>query len=181
VRRAGSGRLPDGARVTWTVADGARGRRWREAITDAAGIRHSLLLETGPDRRFAHLELSTPAGLLTLHPEADGTLHGNVVDAAGVRHVVGLSWDPDGLVDLEGSAITAAACAWRLDGGPSASGMRPVIVLRVSAGLGLEVVRASAERLWEGSWRLGGRTRVAADADGAPVPLEGESWPLELA
>ena len=182
MRRAGTGRLPDGARVTWTVADGSRGRRWREAVADATGIRHSLLFETGPDRRFSHLELATPAGLLTLHPERDGTLHGNVVDAAGVRHVVGLPWQADGVVDVAGSAITAAAAAWLLDGqGPRAKAAAPATVLRIEAGLGLGVRSTVITRLWEGSWRAAGGSRFAADLEGLPALADGKTWPLEQA
>ena len=61
----------------------------------------------GSGRRFAHLELSTAAGLLTLHPERDGTLHGNAVTAAGMRHVVGLPWPADSLLVVHGSPISA--------------------------------------------------------------------------
>src|SRR5689334_12470317 len=90
-RRAGHVRVGGGASITWSVAEGHRGRRWREVVRVGGGrpgIRHSLLLETDPDGRFNHLELSTEGGLLTLHPEGDGTLHGNaVVDhgEAGLR------------------------------------------------------------------------------------------------
>ena len=92
LRRAGRGRVADGTDVTWSVAEGRRGRRWREVRTREEGIVARLLLETDPDGRFAHLELSTAAGLLTLHPEGDGTLHGNAVTADGVEHVVGVPW-----------------------------------------------------------------------------------------
>ncbi len=184
MRRAGTGRLSAGEHVTWTVADGSRGRRWREVVTDGRGVRHALLFETGPDRRFAHLELATPAGLLTLHPEGGGSLHGNVVDAAGVRHVVGLPWDPDGLIELESSAVTPAAGAWLLDAGGSGPGTarrRAVTLLRIAAGLGLEVHRAAVERAWDGSWGVAGAARFVADADGLPVLEDASSWPLELA
>jgi hypothetical protein len=104
------------------VAEGRRGRRWREAIVGPAGLRHSLLLETAPGGRFSHLELAAPAGLLTLHPEPDGTLHGNVVEAGGIRHVTGLPWDADGVVDVEGSTIAGAACAGLLGATVAAGG-----------------------------------------------------------
>jgi hypothetical protein len=181
VRRAGSGRLPDGALVTWTVADGSKGRRWREAVSDASGIRHSLLFETAPDRRFSHLELSTPAGLLTLHPEGDGTLHGNVVDPSGVRHVVGLPWEPDGLVDLEGSVVTAAACAWLLERERSGGAGAPAVVLGIGHALSLDTHRVAVARRWDGSWGIAGASRFAADLDGLPVLADGLTWPLELA
>jgi hypothetical protein len=179
VRRAGSGRLSDGGRVTWTVADGSKGRRWREVVTDGLAIRHSLLLETAPDRRFSHLELATPTGLLTLHPEGDGTLHGNVVGAGGVRHIVGLPWSRDGLVDLAGSTITAAACAWlleRVEPGPTS----PVTVLGISRTLDLEPHPVAVARRWDGSWGIAGASRFAADLDGLPVLEDGPTWPLEV-
>ena len=63
--------------------------------------------------RFTHLELAAVAGLATLHPEGDGTLHGNVVGASGVRHVVGLPFAPDGAITVTGSVVAGAALAWR--------------------------------------------------------------------
>jgi hypothetical protein len=105
LRVAGTGRTSDGATVTWSVAEGRRGRRWREAIAHDGAVVHSLLFELDPDGRFAHLELTTPAGLLTLHPEGDGTLHGNAVTAEGVTHIRGLPWDPDDVVLIERSVV----------------------------------------------------------------------------
>ncbi len=160
VRRAGQGRRDDGAVVTWTVAEGRKGRRWREVVVRDGAIVHSLLLETSPDRRFAHLELATPAGLLTLHPEGDGTLHGNAVTASGIRHVAGLAWPADAIVALEGSAVSAAAAS-----GPPAPGA----VLRIGLDLGLRLQTGASER-----------DRRATD-DGLPVLLDGRDWPLELA
>ena len=77
--RAGVG-SPTARRVTWTISEGRRGRRWREVVADGPAVRHALLLETDPTGRFSHLELASAAGLWTFHPEADGTLHGNHVD-----------------------------------------------------------------------------------------------------
>jgi hypothetical protein len=111
-RLAGSGRWGDRT-VVWTMSEGRRGRRWRELVTRDGRIIHSLLLETDPDRRFSHLELSTGGALLTLHPEADGTLHGNRVDRDGVEHVIGVAFDPDGSVLIDESVIAAAAAAWQ--------------------------------------------------------------------
>jgi len=108
LRVSGTGRSPDGATVTWSVAEGRRGRRWREAITRDGAVVHSLLFELDPDGRFAHLELTTPAGLLTLHPEGDGTIHGNAVTGAGVMHVRGLPWEPDDVVLIDESVVSQA-------------------------------------------------------------------------
>jgi len=160
LRRAGRGRAPDGAEVTWSVAEGGRGRRWREIVATGEGIRSSLLLELDPDGRFSHLELSTRAGLLTLHPEPDGTLHGNTVTAGGVGPVAGLAWDHDALVLLEGSAVCAAV-------GASRGGQRgPMAALRIGLDLSLErsVVPPNPN---------------AAGPDGLPALAAAESWPLE--
>ena len=120
----------------------------------------SLLLELDPSRRFAHLELATAAGLLTLHPEGDGTLHGNAIGSGGVRHVAALPWQPTDVLLVEGSAISRAAAAR----GPAA--MSGVVV-----GLDLTLERRSL--------RIGERV-VELDADGLPAFGDGEVWPLEL-
>jgi hypothetical protein len=158
LRRAGHGRAPDGALVTWTVAEGRRGMRWREVVRAGEGIRSSLLLELDPDGRFSHLELSTAAGLLTLHPEPDGTLHGNVVTAEGMRHVAGLAWDPDGVVLLDGSAVCLAAAV--------RAGRASASCLRIRLDLALEIGATSVDGL-------------AATSDGLPILVHGASWPLE--
>jgi hypothetical protein len=154
LRRAGRGRAPDGAFVIWSVAEGSKGRRWREVVTTGEGVRSSLLLELDADGRFSHLELSTAAGLLTLHPEGDGTLHGNTVTADGVHHVVGLPWDADGTVMLDGSAVCRATARGRTG-----------IVIRHDLDL-REVVEFESPRL--------------ADPAGLPLLEDAEIWPLEL-
>ncbi|HEV7810528.1 MAG TPA: hypothetical protein VGO64_08010 [Candidatus Limnocylindrales bacterium] len=162
LRRAGHGRTADGAFVTWTVAEGRRGRRWREVVTVGEGIRSSLLLELDAERRFSHLELSTEAGLLTLHPEGDGTLHGNAVTRAGVAHVAGLAWNVDGAILLEGSAVCRAAAVRDGSSGGEIVGLTIELDLR----LGLESALVDPIE-----W---------ADADGLPMLVDRASWPLEL-
>ncbi|HEY7969615.1 MAG TPA: hypothetical protein VID95_06425 [Candidatus Limnocylindrales bacterium] len=157
LRRAGQGRAPDGAVVTWSVAEGRRGRRWREVVATGEGIRSSLLLELDPDGRFSHLELSTAAGLLTLHPEGDGTLHGNRVTADGVHHLRS-PWDPSTDVRVEGSAVCIAAAPGR--GGTQGW-------LRIRLDLRLDPTSDAIDA-------------VATDGDGLPVLDGGASWPLEL-
>ena len=159
LRRAGSGRSPDGAEVTWTVAEGRRGRRWREVVVAGEGIRSSILLELGPDGRFSHLELSTRAGLLTLHPEGDGTLHGNKATISGVEHVRGLPWEPDTAIDLEGSAVCGAAASRE----PA-----PTAALRIGLDLALSIVPAAFDS-------------ARVDPDGLPRLDGGRNWPLEEA
>jgi hypothetical protein len=161
VRRAGRARVGD-REVTWTVAEGARGRRWREVVTADGAIAHSLLLETSPDGRFAHLELSTAAGLLTLHPEADGTLHGNAVGIDGVAHVRGLPWPHGSVMLVEGSIVAAAAAAGAATG---AGAVRATLVRR-----DLSIVEEAVDAL-----SLSG----PLDADGLPELEGGTSWSLE--
>ena len=159
LRRAGRGRLADGSTVVWSVSEGRRGRRWREIHRTAdGGLITSLLLETNPDGDFAHVELSTAAGLLTLHPERDGTLHGNVVTTRGIRHVVGLPWTPKSVVLVEGSVLASAAATRMLDRG-TADGVRISLELDVAA------VREAVS--------------VDVDQDGLPVLEDAAAWPLE--
>ena len=166
VRRGGRGTLPDGSRVVWSVAEGRRGRRWREVRTAAVGgVISSLLLETDADGRFSHTELSTAAGLMTLHPEGDGTLHGNLVTAAGVDHVRGVPWHADGAVLLLESPVAtavASATARRLEGPiPRVVFIEPEDLRLLE---GTDVVRP-----WEGT----------IDADGLPILVDGATWSLE--
>jgi hypothetical protein len=168
LRRAGWGKLADGSVVTWTVAEGGRGRRWREVRTAGEGIVSSLLLETAPDRRFAHLELSTAAGLLTLHPEGDGTLHGNAVTAAGVAHVVAEPWPEGSVLLVEGSAIGDAAGAWQAGAVVRGDPAQPTTM--VGLDLSVRASTAASNRL----------AALYLDADGLPLPPDGRSWPLEI-
>jgi hypothetical protein len=180
VRRAGSARLEDGSTVIWTISEGRRGRRWREVRTGEAGaVVGSLLLETDPIGRFLHAELSTAAGLLTLHPEGDGTLHGNVVTAGGVRHVTGLRWSADAALLVEGSVIAAAAAAHATRERTDVGASKRLFAARVSVGLDVAIGYLDVERLAIDRWRVDGH-EVRVDPNGLPAPTEGRTWPLEL-
>ena len=171
LRRAGHGRFVDGTDVTWSVAEGQKGRRWREVRSRNGVVVSSLLLETFPDGQFAHLEASAAAGLLTLHPEGDGTLHGNAVLASGVRHVVGLPWPAGSVVVLDGSAIAIAAAAWYIrESGSSTddAGRRPVVM--IDPGLGVKASSIPADAL----------SHDKIDAEGLPILDDATTWPLEL-
>ena len=186
MRRAGSGRLPGGRRLTWTVADGRRGRRWRAITTSADGrLVQALLLETSPDGSVLKLEVASPAGLLTLHPEAgEGTLHGNVVRASGVEHVA-VPWSPGHALMAGGSPVTgavaAAGLAARVEPGCGSSGAA------VEGGEDLAIRRATwrAARVGDRRWRLlaadgGASLTVELDDDGIATGLDDEvDWPLE--
>src|SRR3954468_22251489 len=187
-RVAGWGRRADGATVTWTVAEGSRGRRWREVVATDDAVQHSLLLETSPDRRFSHLELARAGGLWTFHPEGDGSLHGNAVerDVREVGHVVGWAFAPDDLMLVEGSPLSAAAIAWYAStsrtGDPERAGEatgRAGVILRVDGSIeAVETIRL--ERLTDGSWQVGDEPPIAVDDAGLPLLAGGVIRPLEL-
>jgi hypothetical protein len=113
LRRAGRGRLPDGATVTWTVAEGNRGRRWRWSVARDGGIERSALAELDDRGLFSRLELATVGGLLTFHPEPDGaSAHGNVVGAGGIRPIAA-PWEAGWGIELEGDPFGSAILAGR--------------------------------------------------------------------
>jgi hypothetical protein len=162
LRRAGSGHATDGRAVTWTVAEGGRGRRWREVVATGEGsVVSSLLLELDPDGRFSHLELSTAAGLLTLHPEADGTLHGNVVTASGINHIRGMPWVADGVIVLAGSAVCQAVAGT----GRGIGDLVPVLRIGADLTFARDTIQLT----------------TADVGDGLPVLSGAMSWPLEEA
>jgi hypothetical protein len=182
LRRAGHLLLEDGRSVTWTVAEGRRGRRWRETVRkrDVDGLRHSLLLEIDPDGRFAHLELSTPEGLLTLHPEGDDTLHGNRVTSRGVVHVRGLAWAPEAIVLVDGSPVSRFAAVPGLARTIEPGGAGSLLVLRIPRDLTLLVATEEVRRTDARRWTFEGPESYILDDDGvlpsAPSPA---GWDLE--
>lgn len=176
----------DGRRITWSLAEGARGRRWR-AVTTWPDGRHSsaILLEVATDGRVTKLEVASPDGLLTLHPDRDGAeLHGNTVTPTGMRHHA-LAWSLDHLLVVAGSPVTAAAAAVALaDRVGEGEGMS-VPAVEVGAELAVRAATWRVARTGDRRWRLlpadGGEiVTVVLDADGAPTDLaEGATWPLE--
>lgn len=185
LRRAGHGRAPDGSLVTWSVAEGSRSRRWREVRTapqigtgpgEGVTVASSLLLELDPDGRFAHLELSTLAGLLTLHPEGDGTLHGNAVTSDGLRHFQGVPWAAGDVVLVEGSVISLVAAVAPL------GEARPGVTGGVLITLDLALARSDVtiEPVGPGTWRISRVGHAAIDPDGLPILDAGSRWPLEV-
>ena len=187
VRRAGTGRLPDGRRVTWTVADGRRGRRWRAITTSGDRLLRALLIEVAPDGTLAKLEVAAPSGLLTLHPEPDASmLHGNVVRADGIEHIA-LPWTSAHVLMVGTSPVTAAVAAVRLAARLGVG--EGVSVPAVEVGNALEIRAATwrAARTGERRWRLlaadgGPSVLLMLDDDGVPTGLEqGGDWPLEVA
>jgi len=188
IRRAGTGRLPGGRRLTWTVADGRRGRRWR-AITSSADGRlvQDLLLEVDPAGRLVKLEVAAPAGLLTLHPGVgEGSLHGNVVRPGGVEHV-DLPWSSGHALVCGGSPVTGAVAALELEAHVGVGEGASFPAVEVAEDLSIRRATWRAARVGERRWRLlaadgGPSVTVELDDDGAPAGLdEAESWPLERA
>ena len=189
VRRAGRATLADGIEVVWSVADGRRGRRWRALTRHAGSVGSSLLLEVAPDGRPARLELATATGLLTLHQEPAGRLHGNAVTDEGVRHLT-LAWGDDHELEVEPLAISGAVTARRL-GGLVAVGEGTVVpVVAIDGAFAIHEATRRYDRLDAATWRIvgDGVTRtVTVNAGGLPVwpAQEGEpsgagEWPLEL-
>ncbi len=182
-RVAGWGHLADGSVVTWTVADGRKGRRWREVVTRDATAVHALMLETDPAGRFSHLELARADGLWTFHPELDGTLHGNHVRGGepGVRHVTGWSFTPDDALIVEGSPISLAAVAWRRASGTTEGAVEDVAGVVIRAGGELtRVPHIRVERLSRTRWRVGEGSPFEVDEAGLPVLPDGKTQRLEL-
>ena len=181
LRRAGRNRLEDGRTVIWSVAEGRRGRRWRELVRkrDQPGIRHSLLLEMDSEGRFSHLELSTEAGLLTLHPEADGTLHGNSVTDVGIEHIRGIAWDPDGLVIVDGSLISRLAAVGGLRSRLEPGSSRALAILRVPRDLRFLRSEEIVTRRDLDRWALGEDESLLLDDDGFLRADGTSTWPLE--
>ena len=157
LRRAGSGRAPDGALVTWSVAEGGRGRRWRWVVTAAGGdVRHAGLIELDTTGRFARLELASGAGMLTLHPAGDGrTAHGNVVRADAVDPLE-VAW-PDAVgLSIAGDAFGSA------------------LVPGASAGEGWTVTAALSLR-----WAAHAESGLSVDDRAVPILVDAHEWALE--
>jgi hypothetical protein len=179
-RAAGWGRgQEDGTVVTWTVAEGRKGRRWREVVGRGSDVLHSLLLETDPNGRFSHLELARADGLWTFHPEADGTLHGNHVGSdSGVRHITGRPFAQDDALIVEGSPVSLAAVAWGHAAGALVCPVGGVVI--GADGTLTELADVPIERLSPTRWRIGEGSPIEIDEAGLPVLDDGERWPLEL-
>ena len=172
--------------MTWTLADGMRGRRWRAITTSADGrLVQTLLLEVDPDGRVQKLEIGAPAGLLTLHPDAgSSTLHGNIVRVTGVEHVA-LPWSPGHALLAGASPITGGVAALALAAtiGPGEGATFPAV--EVAEDLSVRRATWRAARVAERRWRLlaadgGASVFVELGPDGVPAGLDGAAtWALE--
>ena len=186
MRRAGSRRLPDGRQLTWTVADGRRGRRWRAVTTSGDRLLLGLMLEVASDGRLHKLEVAAPGGLLTLHPEPDlSMLHGNVVREHGIEHVA-LPWSPAHMLMVGTSPVTAAVAAAHLEPRLGVGEGVSLPAVEVSDALRIRPATWRAARTGDRRWHLlaadgGPSVLVEIDGDGVPIGLaETRDWPLEL-
>jgi hypothetical protein len=168
--------------VVWTVADGRHGRRWRELAVDASAAARSILLETDSQGTWLRLEMSGPDGLLTLHPESDGSIHGNIASRTGVRHVSLGKVKPPRL-DVPGSLVAEAALCWALTRQVKVGERRTITVASVAEPVNVALGELTVERRTTATWELrdGDRRRlVELDEVGLPVAHVGaEHWPLE--
>jgi hypothetical protein len=179
-RLAGRLTLADGAQLTWSVADGSRGRRWRAVAVANGIVSHAVLLEVDLAGRPSRLELTTPAGMLTLHPSRDGAeIHGNVVGAAGegVRHLA-FAWGPEHELEIAGRPGPTIAALHRRRASVGIGASVDIEVLIVGPGLEVVAGQRRYEHLAEGRWQLAGSAaEILLDSDGLPVG--GTRWALE--
>jgi hypothetical protein len=184
IRRAGRASTLGGEVLTWTEAEGARGTRWREALEREGNLVRSLLLEVSTAGRPTRLEITTAAGLLTLHPEADeARLHGNVVRGGGVDHLV-FAWTPDHELLVLGSPASATITLRRLAGRIVVGATRTVDVVRIDDALDPRSSRWTFERIARHAWHLRDtdghdELRLTVDDEGRPMLTDALSWPLE--
>jgi hypothetical protein len=168
--------------VVWTAADGRNGRRWRELAIDATGHARTLLLETDSQGAWQRLEIGSVDGLLTLHPEGDGSIHGNIASRDGVRHLsLGKLKPPR--IDVPGSLVVEAALCWSLARHMRLGESKVVAVASIAEPESVGLAEVTVERRTTATWELrdGGRRRlVELDDSGLPVAhLGAEHWPLE--
>jgi hypothetical protein len=168
--------------VVWTAADGRNGRRWRELATDGSAIVRSLLLETDNQGNWQRLEMNSAEGLVTLHPEGDGSIHGNIASRSGVQHISLGKLKPARL-DVAGSLVVEAALCWSLTRQLRVGERRVIQVVSVAEPVSVTLSELTIERRTTATWEItdGARRRlVELDDDGLPVAhVGGDHWPLE--
>ena len=185
VRRGGHARNPLGQLLTWSEAEGERGTRWREALEQDGMLIRSLLLEASTDDRPIRLEMTTRAGLLTLHPEPDrSALHGNVVTADGVRHLA-FPWSPEHQLLVAASPASATIGVRWLSRSMVVGAAITVGLLYIDDELEPRPSRWHVERIGTHGWHLHDvdgpdERRFTVADDGRPVLLDEVSWPLEV-
>lgn len=184
VRRGGRATTIGGDLLLWSEAEGARGTRWRESLIRDGAMVRSLLLEVSAAGRPTRLELTAPAGLLTLHPEPDESeLHGNVVGADGIRHLA-FPWSGEHELLILGSPASTTITLRRLAGMLVVGASRVLDVVRIDDDLDPRVAHWNVERVARHAWHLrdvGGseERRLSVGDDGRPLLPDDVAWPLE--
>ena len=182
VRLGGVTRHEEGCDLVWSIADGRRGRRWREACARLGRVWAARVLESGPEGRFSRLEVASPSGLLTLHPSEDGrTLYGNAVTPSGMRHVA-LPWGDAHRILVAGSVASVAMACRHLETVIQPGGSTIFRGVGVDAELRAGEGSVRIERTGLTSWRVSVASvgvAVAAEIDERGVPLGGTTWSLE--
>jgi hypothetical protein len=184
-RRGGVATGPSGERLVWSLAEGARGTRWRESAERVGSLLRTVLLEVTPDGQVARLEVATPAGLLTLHPEADASaMHGNVVTPSGVRHLA-FAWSSSHELLVAGSPATDAVAIRRLNAVVASGETIDAAVLIIDDALEPRAARWRIERPALDRWRFrpdganDAIREIRVAADGRPVLADADTWALE--
>ena len=182
---AGELTLADGATLTWSVADGTRGRRWRAVARVEGSITHAALLEVDLAGRPARLELTTPEGMLTLHPSADqAAMHGNIVqsDGWGVK-ALPLGWDPERELDIVGRPLALGIGLHRRRASVPVGATIEIDVVVIGPGLSIHTTKRRVERQSETAWRVQALSSEEPDRlfrlDTDGLPQGGVRWPLE--
>jgi hypothetical protein len=185
--------LLDGSLLLWSMAEGLRGCRWRASSRIGGALAWDLLLEVGRDGRPGRLEVTTPAGQLTLHPERDGqSAQGNVVGPGGVRPI-NLPWSPDHWFEVRLGPVSSAAMVRSLRSELAVGHRRMVPGLHVDPQLrvwaGIRSVERTSETGWtieeadESSWELeldvDGVPRFEAGQGDQPRTEAAPVWPLD--
>jgi hypothetical protein len=160
LRRAGRGWLGGDDLVLWSVAEGARGRRWRWVHqVDQGFTGHSGIVELLPDGRLGRLEVSSFGGLLTYHPEPDGlSAHGNIVTTDGVKPIA-TTWRSDWRVGIVGDPFASAIAGWN--------------------GFGFVVSWQPYSIVWREPGQHDDVTTLDCDGRGVPILEAAEEWALE--
>ena len=194
VRRAGRAGLQDGSVLLWSMAEGARGARWRASTRRGDALLSDLLLEVGTNGRPGRLEITTPAGQLTLHPEGDGlTAQGNVVTPDGVRPLA-YEWSPRHWFESRQGPVVAAAMCRALAREIGVGEFRLVPGLHVDDALRVWRGERGLQRLTATRWLIEEADQsgweLSLDDEGLPIFEAGERrdttseaapvWPLEV-
>jgi hypothetical protein len=143
-----------------------------------------MLVEIDAAGALTRLELTSAAGLLTLHPAGDPLrLHGNVVRPGGVEPLT-FEWSPAHALFAAASPITAAIAA----AGPAAlAGVgegRTIPAVEIGPGLAVRAATWRVAHTATDRWRMlaadgGPSLLLVLDADGLPTGDGAASWPLE--